>query len=103
MASTFAVRYQYFDGVEKPRVGYVKVQSKLGLESLPDFSARIAREGLHDANAGHSWWVMPGAILSVVELDEAGRAKKYQPPAPPPPLQAETLDRGLFGESEPGS
>jgi hypothetical protein len=74
---TFTVRYFYISpdgrGVDVARLGISRQVSAL---PLPEFASELSREGFLDKNAGHVWWVAPGAILSVEETDERGYPRK---------------------------
>jgi hypothetical protein len=41
-------------------------------EGGEEFVARL-RYGFHDKNAGHDWWVMPGAILNIQKISDKHR------------------------------
>lgn len=68
----YAVRFTMTGLNSMLKEGYEKVTSASDMET---FAKKLMVEGFRSKNAGHDWWIFPGALLSLVELDSRGKQK----------------------------
>lgn len=71
---TFVIRYLMLTTLSGPghevvKTGYCRMQTH---EAKMVLVSRLREEGFQHKDAGHDWWVMPGAIMSVEETDHLG-------------------------------
>ena len=69
MAVGYKITYMITGPLGDLYTAIARVDSEEGSE---EFVARL-RLGFHDKNAGHDWWVMPGAILNVQKISDKHR------------------------------